>query len=277
MVDVQVRVIEDAAACDVPRREWTDLLTRSADASPYVSSDWATAWMFANPRVLPHIVCVRRAQRLIGVAPLVIRRHPVMPGSSVVEGLRQLRADFAGTLLGDSPADAVNAFHRLNDLRWSGKQATAVGPFTTAGGRRLLMNLAARGGPIRISTGFVDDMPIAARFGALLNGTDFGVKSAFDPESSKYGPGHLITGLVLRTLIDMGIRRVEFMRGEADHKAAWTADSHAVAYWTAQSPRPGGRAGGDLVWRAFIAQNWAAGQRARGGSLVSRQSTRGQS
>jgi CelD/BcsL family acetyltransferase involved in cellulose biosynthesis len=124
-------------------------------------------------------------------------------------------------------------FFRLHNLRWDQK-GNGSGIFTTNMGRRLVSDVANswwKEGVLRLSMITLDDMPIAARFGVQLEGTYFGLKSAFDPTYAAFGPGHLITHAVLKHNIETGVRGMDFMRGAGEHKSAWADQERNIGYW----------------------------------------------
>jgi CelD/BcsL family acetyltransferase involved in cellulose biosynthesis len=144
-------------------------------------------------------------------------------------------------------------FFRLHEARWNQK-GSAAGLFASARGRRFVADVAAgwhAAGILRLSFVLAGDRLVAARFGVALDQTYYGMKSAFDPEFTPYGPGHLITAEMLRHALGEGVTRVDFMRGAGDHKAAWTAQSRRVTFWALGRGAPAGaitKAAMGLLW-----------------------------
>ena len=140
-----------------------------------------------------------------------------------------------------SPAadpSALEDFFRLHDARWSQKgQATgaeAAGLFATPEGRRFVRTsaLAAdEAGFLRLSFVTVDGRPMAARYGFEYAGRYYGLKSAFDPEMSTHGPGHMVVGFLLQQAVEDGLTTFDFMRGAGAHKHAWTDRAQDVGYY----------------------------------------------
>lgn len=136
----------------------------------------------------------------------------------------------------DSSADrgALADFLALHDLRWKQKQGAAVGHFVSPRGRRFLAEVVEQmrsRGLVRLSFVEVDGRRAVGRFGFELDATYYGSKSAFNPELTKYGPGHMAVGFLLDEMLGRGLTRFDFMRGDGAHKSAWTKDSTSVTYY----------------------------------------------
>lgn len=133
---------------------------------------------------------------------------------------------------GDS--SAVPDFLRLHARRWERKGGQPSGAFTSSSGARFLVDVARRSaaedGPVRVSFLYVDGKRVGGRFGFELDGRYYGLKSAFDPDLSSSGPGHLMVAMLLAELVPRGVLVLDFMRGVEPHKLAWANRTVDVPY-----------------------------------------------
>ncbi|MCU1429174.1 MAG: Protein involved in cellulose biosynthesis (CelD)-like protein [Actinomycetia bacterium] len=156
---------------------------------------------------------------------------------------------------------ALDEFFALHDRRWSDKGAEASGLFVSRHGRAFLRDVAGSlHEHVRISSVRADGQPVAMRFGYEYGDRYYGVKSAFAPEFSAYGPGHLIVGLLLTHLVDSGVQEFDFMRGAGEHKDSWAGATRRVGYW---SMARSGRVGAAARWARWQALRARARLRAR--------------
>ncbi len=84
--------------------------------------------------------------------------------------------------------------------------------------------------PIAGATAFVD--PARSYFGLYMIG--------FDEEYAKLSPGKGIVGRAIRTAIESGFKRFDFMRGDEEYKARYASDVHTLQQF--RLTRPGLRA-----------------------------------
>lgn len=158
--------------------------------------------------------------------------------------LRRLRdaheVEFVRT--SDDPVTGLRTFIDLHDRRWEQKAGTPGGTFVTTRGRVFWDRLVRADQEERpvISMLLADGQPIASRIGFLHRGVYYGAKSAFDPDYASFGPGHVMVGELLRTGVEEGWSRFEFMRGEGSHKHAWTDASRSLPYLMLAPRLPGG-------------------------------------
>lgn len=66
-----------------------------------------------------------------------------------------------------------------------------------------------------------DGHPVAFRYGFLHRGVYYDYQTGYDPQYSKGRPGFLIMALVIKELIDLQIRRFDFLRGDEPYKKHW--------------------------------------------------------
>jgi CelD/BcsL family acetyltransferase involved in cellulose biosynthesis len=92
---VETQALEDAGVLEALRGEWADLWERCPPATPFQSPEWLLAW-WRHPGGAPAwIVTLRRAGRLVGLAPFYVYAHPQT-------GIRQV------TLVGNGITDRLD-------------------------------------------------------------------------------------------------------------------------------------------------------------------------
>ncbi|MFI7598066.1 GNAT family N-acetyltransferase [Actinoplanes sp. NPDC049681] len=101
------------------RDQWEDLYARCATASPFQSYSWLESWWhsYATPGTL-RLVLVRHEGRLVGAAPLQVRRQA---GCTVLTPLGGALADFTDVLAADGvvrPAARILARALLLEPGW---------------------------------------------------------------------------------------------------------------------------------------------------------------
>jgi CelD/BcsL family acetyltransferase involved in cellulose biosynthesis len=119
-------VLTDFAEVEKLRNAWAELLTRSARPEIVQTPDWLLTWynVFGSHdgRQLRFGV-FREGERLIGLAPLLARRHWYRPG------LPFRRLEFLAT--GERPADAICSEY-VNVIAERGKEAAVVNSLAAA-------------------------------------------------------------------------------------------------------------------------------------------------
>ncbi len=135
------------------------------------------------------------------------------------------------------PADAdvdlhVEAMVRVNHARWGGNLRNAQRRYGRMfrnaydlGVARMIMYWDGDR-PIAGATAFVDRE--RSFFGLYMIG--------FDEEYGKLSPGKGIVGRAIRTAIESGFRRFDFMRGDEDYKARYASDVHVVRQFRLTHP-----------------------------------------
>jgi CelD/BcsL family acetyltransferase involved in cellulose biosynthesis len=99
---LHVEEIVEPAALEALAGEWGELFAGCPDASPFQSPQWLLAWRRAFLAEGLWALAVRRAGRLVGLAPLYVWRDP--------DGGRQL------TLLGNGVSDRLDLLARPEDM-----------------------------------------------------------------------------------------------------------------------------------------------------------------
>lgn len=105
---VRVDVVADERGLRELRPGWSALLATSADASPYLTWEWADTWWrsFGGGDRL-HVAVARRGDEVVGVAPLLRCGPLVGRAPTVYVGLGHESADYGGALLGTDPASGA--------------------------------------------------------------------------------------------------------------------------------------------------------------------------
>lgn len=110
---LDVQALDEPGALEDLRGEWAELWERCPSATPFQSPEWLLAWWRHRGGAPAWTVTLRRAGRLVGLAPFYVYTHP---GT----GLRQV------TLVGNGMTDHLDAL---------------VDPSVDDGGARILRHL----------------------------------------------------------------------------------------------------------------------------------------
>ena len=125
----------------------------------------------------------------------------------------------------DVPAclDALFALHRM---RWQG--LGQPGSFESPSRRKfyyeLTAPLAARGN-LEFWLLELDGETVAAQFGFRYGRSVFSLQEGFDPDYFGDSVGYVLRSLVIEQLILRGVRRYDFLAGEAESKGRWSTQS----------------------------------------------------
>ncbi|HKE00167.1 MAG TPA: GNAT family N-acetyltransferase [Planctomycetota bacterium] len=116
----------------------------------------------------------------------------------------------------------LDGLYALHTKRWiaSGKPGSfgdekrrrfygAVAPALLAGGRLRFARLELEG------------RAIAYQLGAVAAGAYYQIQEGFDPADAALRPGVALRGFVIRSLVDEGVSRYDFLEGFSEHKADW--------------------------------------------------------
>jgi len=111
---VQCQEIRNASDFSSLEPEYHQLYARSPQATLYQSYCWISNWLhtFAGAQTRPHLITIRKHGRLIGCAPLVMRRPAGMPFRRL-EPIGVLRSDYMDLLLeAGAEQEALAGFER---------------------------------------------------------------------------------------------------------------------------------------------------------------------
>ncbi len=93
--------------------------------------------------------------------------------------------------------------------------------------REFLQRLAAvlpQSGAMKVGILRVDSADVAAQLWFERNGTIFLHYSGYEPEWSRFSVAMVVTSEILRTGVERGMRRVEFLRGSKQFKTRWNTE-----------------------------------------------------
>ena len=118
---------------------------------------------------------------------------------------------------------ALDDVFRLHDLRWAGQvdRSDLRTPADRAFLRAVAPALAERGAFV-LHRLCLDGVAIAFRSTLRIGHRAFAHRMAFDPAFAYYAPGRLLTQHVFTELSDAGVREIEMMGGDFEHKRALT-------------------------------------------------------
>lgn len=111
-------------------------------------------------------------------------------------------------------------------------------------------------GLMRLGVLFQGDVPMAAQYWTVSEGTATVLKLAHDEHARTLSPGTLLTAHMIRTLLDEGVRTLDFGRGDDPYKQQWTGTRHQRIGVLLANPR---RSAG----LAAIGRQWAGTLRRR--------------
>lgn len=80
---------------------------------------------------------------------------------------------------------------------------------------------ASNNGWLRLSVLHVDEKPVGALYGMHLHQTTYFYQAGFDPAMKTISPGTLLVGHAIRSAIEEGDRKFDFMRGDEPYKRRW--------------------------------------------------------
>jgi len=136
----------------------------------------------------------------------------------------------------------LDTLYGLHQKRW---QSTGEpGSFASAARRQFYSEMAAlllARGCLEFWLLDLDGKPVAAQFGFCFNRIFFSLQEGYDPLYSRDSVGYVLRAHVIRHLIAAGVRRYDFLAGEAASKARW--DAGVTQYVSLQFARPAGNGG----------------------------------
>jgi len=127
--------------------------------------------------------------------------------------------------------ETLQRFYLLEQSGWKGKKGTAI---VCRQDLRAFYDAIARGAEQfgYLSVYFLEqgDATVAAHFGLTHAGRYYPIKVAYDEKFSKYGPGHLIIGRVLKDCIERGLSEFDCLGETTEATAKWTSEArpHSV-------------------------------------------------
>lgn len=144
----RAEILRDVASVEAVAAAWNELLGRSALRTPFMTHEWAMAWLATVGRdVRPFVVLVREAGQLVLLAPFCLRPDGVL----TLIGLPQ--SDYAGLLFDPERLDAFRGLARVLLERRADFRRIELDhlPEDRSAWRELSDELAAAGFPVRAS------------------------------------------------------------------------------------------------------------------------------
>jgi CelD/BcsL family acetyltransferase involved in cellulose biosynthesis len=143
--------------------------------------------------------------------------------------LGELSCDVAATP--DAVRLALGDVFRLHDLRWAAR-ANDHSDLRTAADRafqRAMCPAIAGSGRFVVHRLCVDGVAIAFRSTFIMGDRAFAYRTSFDPAFAKFGPARLLIHHVFLDLSNRGVREIELMGGDSQHKRELT-DTKLILY-----------------------------------------------
>ncbi len=138
-------------------------------------------------------------------------------------------ADLTGWTEEDIETLMEKVFH-LSKLSWQGgsEEGTAI---SDQRAKQFILELSkcfAKKGWLDISLLFLNERPVAFRYGYIYNDVLLDHKPGYDPELFKYSPGRLLLAEVIKNSIDRNLREINMMHDFIEFKREWTTDERVT-------------------------------------------------
>lgn len=112
----------------------------------------------------------------------------------------------------------MDYYYEVYAKSWKGKEK--IGPTFHRG----LAKLAAEKGWLRLAFLFLNGTPIASQFRIVFKDTCFFLKTAYDLQYRKYGPGIILLSDMIKYVIDVDhARDIDFGPGDESYKSSWAS------------------------------------------------------
>lgn len=206
------------------------LIVRTLERSPYVAT--APGWE-AYERTL--------GRKLLGEVRRRRRR---------LEELGDLRVEVHDG--GERLAELLEEGLRVEAAAWKGARGTAIAsdPATRGFYEAVARWLAGRGS-LRLAFLRLDGRALAFDLAAEEGGRHYLLKTGYEPELRRFGPGMLLRHEMLRRSFDAGVESYEFLGADEPWKLEWASTFRELKLLQAFRPSPAGAAD----WAA-----WALGR-----------------
>lgn len=124
---------------------------------------------------------------------------------------------------GDHFTDSLQAFYELEAMGWKGSRGTAILKQPEA---KDFFDAYLQGsaGDIWLPCLFLDEIPVAAQIIRVTGHTMYLLKTAFNPDFSRYSPGQLITARSMQYGIAQGMRVFDFLGVKMAWKMDWAPE-----------------------------------------------------
>ncbi|NOY78564.1 MAG: GNAT family N-acetyltransferase [Calditrichaeota bacterium] len=136
---------------------------------------------------------------------------------------------------------AVEIFFDLHQKNW--RSRGMPGSFATEEKREFYRRMGRRfleNGWLQFRFSYLDGRPATAEFGILLDNVYYSLQSGYDPEFRKFNMGHFLLYEIVQWLVNKGVERIEFLRGDEGYKFKWGAQKrYSVTQWVGKRNLPG--------------------------------------
>lgn len=117
----------------------------------------------------------------------------------------------------------MDYYYEVYARSWKGKEK--IGPTF----HRALAKLAAEQGWLRLAFLFLNGVPIASQFRIVFNDACFFLKTAYDCQYRKYGPGIIMLADMIKYVIDVDhVREIDFGPGDEPYKRSWASQKRKM-------------------------------------------------
>src|SRR5919202_546321 len=222
---LSAELIESAAALEALRPEWEALWARCPGATPFQWPAWLIAWWrhFAPGALFS--VAVRRAGRLVALAPFYVETGA--QGRRVL-GIGISLSDYLDVLIDPACGEAGSAIlARLaaEGARWEScgvpggvLRDPRVERFQRDAAPELL-----RAGMLRLYALRIDGHIVGAYYGLAHGARAYAYLGGFDPDYAFESPGTILIGHAIEEAVREGAREFHFLRGPESYKYEWGA------------------------------------------------------
>ncbi len=143
------------------------------------------------------------------------------------------RAEAAGEVVlagSPEPLADLDAFIDLHQRRWG---ADGLFPDTEGGAQsrlffRRLLELSGPGGPLRLAFLTVGGRRVAACVSFETPDAVLYYNAGVDPDARDLSPGVVMVERLVRRALELGVRRLDFLRGDEPYKYEWGAVDEPV-------------------------------------------------
>jgi CelD/BcsL family acetyltransferase involved in cellulose biosynthesis len=85
---------------------------------------------------------------------------------------------------------------------------------------------------LRLHVMWLDNVPVAAMYGFEYDKVFYFYQSGFDMDYGNYSVGLIMAGLVIKSMIERGIREFDFLHGDEGYKYLWTSTERELVRFT---------------------------------------------
>jgi CelD/BcsL family acetyltransferase involved in cellulose biosynthesis len=139
---------------------------------------------------------------------------------------RRLEKDFRTNYFRVASPNALlprlDKLFQLHQMRW--ERRNEPGSFSVLERRKFYLKIATeflRNGWLEFWFLELNDVQVAAQFAFAYRNMAYSLQEGFDPNYSSRSVGYILRSHVIRRLIELGMRKYDFLGGEDDSKLRW--------------------------------------------------------